>query len=125
MSSSLEKIRQYGLPIYLSGTTAQILAEGTKALLGSDLEKFPNGLASINPIEESLEGGVSASAGAVIGFLLYKRLVATGKIEESDENIQKSLLYGGVSGYCSMAFVAGPLLHSLTGTADVKWGPFS
>lgn len=109
---------------FLAGAVGQVAAESGKIVLGSNLEKFPDGWNSFSFGEEILEGGLSAIGGAVSAKIIYYFLCQKGIVKFSVSEEMKFMYTGAALGYIVMAALLGPIIHQITGSPDVKWGPF-
>jgi|GEM_PF-6082177 len=109
---------------FIAGAAGQAGAEALKVIMGSAPQKFPEGWQSFNSVEEILEGGIAAGMGAVAGKLVHAGLCRRKILRPSFEGEVRAMVIGSVVSYGTMAIVAGPIIHEITGCPDVKWGPF-
>ena len=103
------------------GGIAQFFSEQETAIVkNSAVKKFAN---EINFTEEFLEGSIPVVAGMAVGKLFYLFSVNTLKARPGRDLEIGCMLTGGFLGYVSM-MALGDVLHQMTGSPDVKWGPF-
>lgn len=115
------KLLAYSASAFVCGS-AQLGVETAKAVTGNTL-KFPEGMSSLNPAEEIIEGGAPAVVGAMAGQTAY-RLIAKHKRWEHDERTEVVfILTGAAVGFDAMVLLGG-ILHQVLDVPDVKWGPF-
>lgn len=99
----------------------QLYVEIDKAIPPSP--RFPQGLASLNPGEELIEGGAPALMGALIGLALFRKLQGEPKDEGDLIAEQLAVGAGAVGGYFCAAILVGPLLHQILGVNDFHLFP--
>lgn len=101
----------------------QLFVETDNIHRGVTGAKFPQGFASLNPLEEFLEGSISTAIGSMVAFALIYGFEKRNHLDRNLALESITVYSGALVGYIGM-MIAGSLLHASSGVPDVKWGPF-